>query len=323
MDRRTFACGTGLAALGAALPAVGQRAGAVPRVGVLTPNAKSLGLIAFMQALRDLGYVDGKSIHIDLRSADGDFAKLPALAADLVKTKPDLIASIVTQATLAAKDATATIPIVMVSVNDPIAADIVGNLARPGGNVTGTAVLFHTAIAKQVEIVRQLLPQAKRMDVMWNPANVSYQQQMLGEALIAASRHRIVANPVGVRSREEVEQVLAAGVRADAMMVLADPLFNVIPGRIAELALASRLPTISAWRIYPEAGFLASYGPDLNVMARRAAAYVQKILRGARPGDLPVEQPTKFELVFNAKTAQALDLALPPSLLARADEVIR
>ena len=326
MDRRTFVHGAGLAALGAALPASAQRAGGVPRVGVLTANAKALPLLAFLQGLRDLGYVDGKSVQIDLRSADGDFAKLPALAADLVRTKPDVIASIVTQATLAARDATTTIPIVMVGVGDPVAAGIVGNLGRPGGNLTGTAVLFHVAIAKQVELVRQLLPQAKRMDVLWNPANVVFQQQMLGEALIAASRHRLVANPVGVRSRDELEQALAAGRadRPDALLVLTDPLFNtVLLARITELTVANRVPTIASWRVYAEAGLLASYGPDFDAMARRAAAYVQKILRGARPGDLAVEQPTKFELVLNAKAAQALDLAIPPSLLARADEVIR
>ena len=326
MDRRRFVQGAGLAALGVALDASARRAGAVPRVGVLTASPKALPLLAFLQGLRDLGYVDGKSIHVDLRSADGDFAKLPALAADLVRAKPDVIASVVTQATLAARDATTTIPIVMVAVGDPVAAGIVGNLARPGGNLTGTAVLFHAAIAKQVELVRQLLPQAKRIDVLWNPANVVFQQQMLGEALIAASRHRLVANPVGVRTREELEQALAAGraERADALLVLSDPLFSTaLQARIAELAIAGRVPTIASWRVYAEAGLLASYGPDFDAMARRAAVYVQKILRGARPGDLPVEQPTKFELVFNAKTAQALGLAIPPSLLARADEVIR
>ena len=326
MERRRFVQGLGLAALGVAPGARAQRAGAVPRIGVLTATPKALPLLAFLQGLRDLGYVDGKSIQIDLRSADGDFAKLPALAADLVRTKPAVIASIVTQATLAARDATTTIPIVMVGVGDPVAAGIVGNLARPGGNVTGTAVLFHAAIAKQVELVRQLLPQAKRLDVLWNPANVVFQQQMLGEALIAASRHRLVANPLGVRSRDDLEQALAAG-RAeprDALLVLTDPLFNTaLLARITELAVANRVPTIASWRVYAEAGLLASYGPDFDATARRAAVYVQKILRGARPGDLPVEQPTKFELVFNAKTAEALGLAIPAGLLARADEVIR
>lgn len=326
MDRRRFVQGAGLAALGVALDAPAQRGGAVPRIGVLAASPKALPLLAFLQGLRDLGYVDGRSIHVDLRSADGDFAKLPALAADLVRTKPDVIASVVTQATLAARDATTTIPIVMVAVGDPVAAGIVGNLARPGGNVTGTAVLFHVAIAKQVELIRQLLPQAKRMDVLWNPANVVFQQQMLGEALIAASRHRLVANPVGLRSRDDLEQALAAGraERPDALLVLSDPLFNpALVARVAELTIASRVPTVASWRAYAEAGLLASYGPDFDAMAKRAATYVQKILRGARPGDLPVEQPTKFELVFNAKTAQALGLAIPPSLLARADEVIR
>ncbi|MFO1312347.1 MAG: ABC transporter substrate-binding protein [Burkholderiales bacterium] len=323
MDRRTFVQVAGLAALGVARSTRAQRTD-LPRIGVLAPNASTLPLVAVIEGLRDLGYRDGKSVRIDVRAADGDFARLPALAADLVRTKPDVIVSVVTQATLAAKDATSTIPIVMVAVNDPVAAGIVGNLARPGGNVTGTAILFHAAIAKQVEIVRQLVPKARRIDVLWNPANVVYQQQMLGEALIAASRNRIVANLVAVRSREELEHALGGGSeRPDAMLILTDPLFSPMAARIAELALARQVPAISAWRIFPEAGALASYGPDFQVMAKRAATYVHKILRGARPGDLAIEQPTRFELVVNARTADALGLAIPRDLLARADEVLR
>jgi putative ABC transport system substrate-binding protein len=314
MDRRTF--GAALATL--ALDALAQRK--APRIAILTPNAKLPSQAALMEGLRELGYTD-----VEIRSADGDFAKLPALAADVVRGKPDVIVSFLTQATLAAKDATTTIPIVMAAVSDPVGAGIVGNLARPGGNVTGTALGYQLMIAKQVEILRQILPKAKRMDVLWNPDNVVFAQQMVGEALIAASRHRLVANPVGARSREQVEQALAfgGGERPDALMVLPDPVFNVMPSRIAELALAARMPTISVGRSFAEAGLLASYGSDIRVMAKRAAVCVQKILRGAKPGELAIEQPTKFELVFNARTAESLGLVIPPALLARADEVLR
>jgi putative ABC transport system substrate-binding protein len=320
IDRRHF-----LVALGA-LPAgaVYAQSRTPPRIGLLAPGAAA-SEEGFLRALRELGYVDGKNIVIERRSADGDFAKLPALAAELVRLKPDVIVCIVTQASIAAKDATSTIPIVIVAVGDPVAAGLVGNLARPGGNITGTSGLSHAAVGKQLELVRQVLPRAERLWILWNPANAVFVQQQLGEALIAASRLRMLANPVSVRSLEEIERTFAAAAseRADAMLLLLDAFTIANRKRIAELAIGHRLPLFSSTRQLAQAGVLAIYGPDLVEAGRRAAPYVQKILRGAKPGELPIELPTKFDLVVNLKTAQAIGLEVPAAVVTRADEVIR
>jgi putative ABC transport system substrate-binding protein len=329
VDRRRFLAETALGGLAlAALPlaAPAQKPAALPRLGLLTPGQGSSAVeAAFVQGLRDAGYVDGRTIHIERRSADGDFGKLPALAAELVNARPAAIATIVTQASIAAKEATTAIPIVIVAVSDPVAAGLVGNLAHPGGNVTGTAAQLHAAVGKQIELMRQILPRVARIAVLWNPANAVFQQQSLGTALIAASQLRVVAQPVGLRNRDEIELAVSAlaGERPDAMLVLQDPLLIANRARIVELALASRIPAFSGTRILTEAGALASYGPDLALIARRAGSYVRKILNGAQPGELAVELPTKLELVVNAKTADALGVALPNPVLARADEVIR
>ena len=315
---------TALVLAGLPLGARAQGVGALPRIGLLVGTANPVAESAFLQGMRDLGYVDGKSIVIERRS-DGDYTKLPALAAELAKLKPQVIVSIVTQASIAAKEATATIPIVIVAVGDPVGAGIVGNLARPGSNVTGTAVHSHDAVGKQIELMRQMLPRLSQVAVLWNPANIVFQQQALGEALLSAARMRVVAQPVGVRSREDLERALVAleSDRPDAVLVLPDPLFTLNRARLVELVIANRMPTFTTFPALAEAGILASYGPDLRVSAKRAAIYVHKILKGAKPSDLPIELPTKFELVINAKTAEALGLTIPASVLARADQVIR
>jgi len=322
IDRRGFVRAGALAA--AAWPVVAVAQKRLPRMGLLAAQPSSVDA-AFLQGLRDLGYVDGRTIAIERRSADGDYARLPSLAADLVSLKPDLIASIVTQASVAAKEATSTIPIVIVAVSDPVSAGLVGNLSRPGGNVTGTAVHLHDAVGKQVELIRQVVPSVSRIAVFWNPDNAVFQQQSLGEALISSARARIVAQPVGVRSGDELERAFAAlgSERVDAALVLPDPLVSTHRTRIAELAMAHRLPVFAGYRLLTEAGIVASYGPDLRVMGKRASVYVQKILKGAKPADLPIELPTRLELVINAKTADAIGLAIPSAVLARADEVIR
>ena len=323
MDRRDTVLA--LLALGAALPAHAQRSGALPRIGFLMVTQTGTTEPPFVQGLRDLGYVEGRTMIVERRSADGDFAKLPALAAELVKLKPDVIVAFITQPAVAAKDATATIPIVMVATNDPVGAGIVGNLARPGRNVTGTAALIHTAVPKQLELIRQVLPQAARVSVLWDPGNAAFHQQALGEALIAATRLHIFARPVEVRSREDFERIftLSPPERPDAILVLQSAMIFESRSRLVELAIANRMPVFSGGRLLTETGILASYGPDLQVVSRRAAAYVQKILNGSKPGDLAIELPTKFELVINVKTADALGIAIPASVLARADEVIR
>jgi ABC-type uncharacterized transport system substrate-binding protein len=322
-DRRVFVC-AGALAVAWPLAAYAQKASPLPRIGVLI-GAPSTVDAAFLAGLRELGYVDGRNVIIERRSADGDYAKLPTLAAELVGLKPNVIASVVTQASIAAKEATSTIPIVIVAVSDPVTAGLVGNLSRPGNNVTGTAVHLHDAVGKQVELMRQVVPRLARIAVIWNPDNAVFQQQSLGEALISAARARIVAQPFGVRSREDLERTFATlpSERVDAVLVLQDPVMSANRAQIAELVTKHRLPTFSGFRLLTEAGIVASYGPDLRVMGKRASVYVQRILKGAKPSDLPIELPTRLELVINARAADAIGLPIPPSVLARADDVIR
>ena len=306
------------------ITAFAQKPAALPRIGLLVPGpgASEPG---FMEGMRELGYVEGKNVFFERRSAEGDFAKLPALAAELVRTKPSVIVSFVTQASIAAKEATSTIPIVIAAVGDPVAAGLVGNLARPGGNVTGTAGLSHVAVGKQLELIRQVLPHAGRIWVLWNPANAVFQQQELGEALIAASRLRMIALPVSVQSLQDLERTFAAAAseRPDAMLLLTDSFAMANRARLAEFAIAGRLPVFSGTRQLAEAGLLMTYGPDLAAAGKLAATYVHKILRGAKPGDLAIELPTQFEMVVNLKTGKAIGVEVPASVIARADEVIR
>jgi putative ABC transport system substrate-binding protein len=325
MDRRTFVWGAGLSVLGVSLGSSAQRAGAMPRIGFLTPGPNPREP-AFWQGMRDLGYVDGKTIAVDRRSAEGDFARLPALAAEIVKNRPDVIVAIASAAAVAAKEATSTIPIVMVGSSDPVGSGLVGNLARPGGNVTGTSTQTTAAVGKLLGLIPQFLPGATRVAALWDPINAISQQLRMGETLIAASRLHLLVRIIEVQTREDLDRAFAAlrSARPDAVLVSADTFFLANAGRVAELALAHQLPVFSTgWRALPDAGILASYGTDATVVARRSAAYVQRILKGAKPGDLAVEQPTKFELIINLKTAKALGLTIPQSLLLRADEVIQ
>ena len=321
--RRDFLIAVG-ALLTLPLAAEAQQAGRVYRIGLLTPGP-NIQEQSFWQGMRDLGYIDGKNIVVDRRSAEGDFAHLPALAAEMVKSRPNVIVAIVSAAAVAAKQATSTIPIVMVGVSDPVASGLVGNLARPGGNVTGTASQSYAAVGKEIELIRQLLPNADRVAALWNPTNGIFQQLMLSEALAAAARLRMLLRLIEVRTREELDHTFATlgTERPDAVVVMQDPMFGANAARVAELALAQRLPVFSGSRLLTEAGILASYGPDLPAISKRSAAYVSKILKGAKPGDLPVEQPTKFELVINLKTAKSLDITIPKDILLRADEVIQ
>jgi putative ABC transport system substrate-binding protein len=324
MDRRTFVRSAGLAILGVSLGSSAQRTGTIPRIGFLTPGPNPREP-AFWQGMRDLGYIDGKTIVVDRRSAEGDFARLPALAAEIVKNRPDVIVAIASASTLAAKEATSTIPIVMVGASDPIAARLVGNLARPGGNVTGTSTQTTAAVGKLLELIPQFLPGATRLAALWDPVNAISQQLRMGETLIAAARLHLLVRIIEVQTREDLDRAFAAlrSARPDAVVVSGDTFFLGNAGRVAELALAQQLPVFSTGRLLTEAGILATYGTDATVVARRSAAYVQRILKGAKPGDLSVEQPTKFELIINLKTAKALGLTIPPALLVRADEVIQ
>ena len=301
-DRRTFVCATALALAGVSSTGRGQSAGKLPRVGFLSPGV-NVTEVPFFEGLRDLGYVDGKTMVVDRRSAEGDQSRLPALAAELVRARPDVIVALVTAASIAASRATSTIPIVMVAVGDPVAAGIVGNLARPGGNVTGTSGLSVAAIGKQVDVIREILPKATRIAMLWNPGNAVFQQQLLGEALTTAARAQMFARIFEARERDDIERAFAAisAERPDAVLVFLDPLFTANATRIAALGAAHRLPVFGGSRAFAQAGIVAAYGSDLNVIARRTGIYVQKILRGAKPGDLPIEQPTQFELIVNLR----------------------
>ena len=324
-DRRTFVHGAGLTLLGVSPGAPAQRTAAIPRIGFLTPGPNPREP-AFWQGMRDLGYIEGKTIMVDRRSAEGDFARLPALAAEIVKNRPDLIVAIASASAVAAKDATSTIPIVMVGSSDPVGSGLVGNLARPGGNVTGTSTQTIDAVGKLLELIPQFLPKAARVAALWDPINAVSQQLRMGETLIAAARLHLLVRIVEVQTREDLDRAFAAlrSARPDAVLISADTFFLANAGRVAELALAHQLPVFSTGgRLLPEAGILASYGTDASVVARRSAAYVQRILKGANPGDLAVEQPTKFELVINLKTAKSLGLTVPQSVLLRADQVIQ
>lgn len=325
MDRRAFVLGAGLGILGVSLNSSAQRAVTIPHIGFLTPGSNPREP-AFWQGMRDLGYVDGKTIAVDRRSAEGDFARLPDLAAEIVKNRPDVIVAIASASAIAAKEATSTIPIVMVGSSDPVASGLVGNLARPGGNVTGTSTQTTAAVGKLLELIPQFLPGARRVAALWDPVNAISQQLRMGETLIAAARLHLLVRIIEVQTREDLDRAFAAlrSARPDAVLISADTFFLANARRVAELALAHKVPVFSTGgRLLTEAGILASYGADTTVVARRSAAYVQRILKGAKPGDLAVEQPTKFELVINLRTATAIGLKVPQSLLLRAGEVIQ
>lgn len=315
-----------LHALGALLapwPAAAQRPTRMARIGYLSPGANPMQQL-FRDELRRLGYVEGQNVIVESRSADGDFERLPALAAELVALPVDVIVAQVTQAALAAKSATATIPIVMVGVSDPVASGLVASLARPGGNVTGTSAVVAGVVGKQLELVRELVPRITRVAALWNPANRVFQQQQLAETQAAAAELKLALRLLEARNAREIERAFAQLARepASALLVLGDPVFVVHARQIGELALARRLPAVSGTRNMADGGALLTYGPRFDDAARGAAVYVDRILKGAKPAELPVERSTRFELVVNARTARALGIALPQSLLLRADHVI-
>jgi putative ABC transport system substrate-binding protein len=267
----------------------------------------------------------GQNIAIEPRWAEGKFERLPELAVELVRLKVDVIVSNVTQASLAAKRATATIPIVMVGVGDPLGSGLVDNLARPSGNVTGPSSMLAEVSAKQLALLKETVPRASPVAVLWNPANPVWQASALKQTEAAASAMGLQLQRLNARGPDELEAAFAAMTRerAGALFVPADIIFVRHAQQMADLAAKHRLPAMYGFREHVDAGGLMSYAPSFPVMFRRAAAFVDKILKGAKPGDLPVEQPTKFELVINLKTAKALGIAIPQSVLQLADEVIR
>jgi putative ABC transport system substrate-binding protein len=298
----------------------------VHRIGALSSQAtpgRGRFAEAFLEGMRALGYVEGQHFVLEYRAAAGHYERLPALAAELVQLKPEVIVAQGTPAALAAKAATTTIPIVMVGVGDPVGSGLVASLARPGSNITGVSLLAPDLVGKQLEFLKDLLPTISRVAVLWNPTNPA--QALLREADEAAQRLGIQLHRVEARSPDEFDRAFAAMTQAHAgaLLVLVDTIFSVHRTRLVALAAQSRLPTMYQGRNLVEAGGLISYWASVSDGWRRGATYVDKILKGAKPADLPVEQPTKFELVINLKTAKALGITIPPTLLFLADEVIR
>jgi putative ABC transport system substrate-binding protein len=279
---------------------------------------------AFRGSMRSLGYVEGRNVRYEYRFADGFLERLPALASSLVRLNPQVIVSAPVSANLAIRNATRTIPIVMASGADPVSFGLVANLSEPGGNVTGLMNFADEIAAKQLDLMRELLPQLSRVAVLVNVANPLYLPRWR-ETQAAAAKVSIGLVRVELRGPEELEQAFARFTHAgaEALLVPLDTTFATFRGRIAELAARSRLPAIFSNRLSVEAGGLIGYGPDPVENYRRAATFVDKILKGAKPADLPIERPTKIELVINLKTAAALGLEVPPALLARADHVIK
>jgi putative ABC transport system substrate-binding protein len=296
------------------------------RIGVLLvgPSLESKEAQAFRQGLQDAGYAEGRDVVIEWRSAGGDYDKVAGLAAGLVQSKVDVIVVDSTNAALAAKRATSTIPIVMALVADPVGSGLVASLARPGGNVTGLSVMLSELSAKRLQLLREALPHITRVAVLWNPAT-PWHPKVIEEFKAGAPSLSIELAFVGMRTPEEIGPAFSAVTKAhaQALYLLGDAFFFNNRTTIIKLASKARLPVIYSVRQYADAGALMSYGPNLSDAFRRSAGYVDKILKGAKAGDLPIEQPTKFELVVNLKTAKALGLSIPDSILLQADEVIR
>ena len=317
-----------VAVVGCVGMAEAQQSGKVPRIGFLSgspPSSLKASTEAFRQGLRDLGYVEGKNIVIEWRSAEGKRDRLPALAADLVRLKVDLIVTAGPLVTRAAKEATSTIPIVMAQDPDPVGNGFVASLARPGGNITGLSRLAPELSGKQLELLKEIVPKLSRVAVIGTstrPGNA----QTLREVELAAGAFGVQLQYLDILSPKDIETAFQAAVRerADgALWFVTGSIGNPHRKKIADLAVSSRLPVIYFQRADVEAGGLMSYGVNEVDLYRRAATYVDKILKGTKPADLPVEQPTKFEMVFNLKAAKQIGLTIPPNVLARADKVIR
>ena len=305
------------------LSARAQHTAKLPRLGFLTAGESSPGLPALLAGLRQLGWIDRKTVVIEYRYAANRDDRLPELAAELVSLNVDVIVAAGTLAPLAAKHATATIPIVMTSAGDPLGTGLVSSLARPGGNVTGLSLMSPDLSGKRLEFLKHIVPALARVAIIWNADN-PYPALVFRQTENAARLLKLEAQSLEVRTPDDVNSALEAAVRgkADALITVEDPLTVNHRKQIADFAVKNRLPTISGLREYVDAGGLLSYGPALAELYRRAANYVDKILKGAKPSELPIEQPTKFELVINLKTAKGIGLAIPPDMLAIADEVI-
>jgi len=313
-----------LTLLGVQLPAEGQQPAQVPRVGILTGAAGGAALDAFRQGLRDLGYKEGENIALDYRSAEGKWEQLSDLAAALVRLKVDVIFALYTPAALAAKQATRTIPVVVGAMADPVGDGLVTSLARPGGNITGTTFLGPEIVAKRLGLLKEALPRVSRVAALWNPGAYAERttRDMLNDTELAARALGVRLQLLETRGPNDLESAFSAMARerAGALIVLPSPRVDL--RRVVDLAARHRLPTMYQVSGPVDAGGLMAYGASLADLCRQAAVYVDKILKGVKPGDLPVAQPTKFELVINMKTAKALGVTIPQSVLRQADRVI-
>ena len=321
MDRRAFLATLTGGLLAAPLAAEGQPAGKVSRIGVVVGGVDYTDNLR--QGLREQGWVEGQNVVVLKRVWEGRTEQFPKIIADLIQLKVDIIVSSSTPAVRAAKESTRTIPIVMAGLTDPVGAGLISSLARPGGNITGLTNIFTELSAKRLELLKEVAPRVSRVAILWNPTHpgqaIAWQQtqqaaQTLGLVLFSAEGRR----PEGFSPAFTAILV----ERAEALLVLPDPLTSFHRHQTADFAVKQRLPSVYAASYWVQAGGLLSYGPSFPEIWRRAGVYVDKILKGARPADLPIEQPTKYELVINLKTAKALGLTIPQSLLLRADQVI-
>jgi putative ABC transport system substrate-binding protein len=314
------------ALLAAPLAAESQQQRAVVRIGLLDLAVSNPASVArwnaFRERLRELGYVEGQHVVFETRRADEQVGRLPRLASELIDAKVDILVTASSEAALAAKQVASSIPIVTATGGDPMALGLVTSLARPGGNITGVTSLMNELAGKRLELLKQVIPQASRVASLRDPDNRSSALSVPSES--AGKTLGVAVRSFAVRSPGELDAAFLAMKRArtDAVIFGENTLFLADRRHVADLAMMHRLPMMAAAKEYAQAGVLASYGTDYSALFRRAAGYVDKILRGAKPADLPIEQPTKFEFVINLKTAKALGLTLPPSVLARADEVI-
>jgi putative ABC transport system substrate-binding protein len=299
----------------------------IPRIAVINGSSRSGAaprVDAFRQGLRDLGYIEGKTVEIEYRYADGNLDRLPDLIGELIRLRVDIIATSTDQAISAAQQATKTIPIVFAAQGDPVTAGFVVDLERPGGNITGTTSLSTGTVRKRVELFREAVPGLSHLAVLWNPGSVTHKRQAQ-EAQASAEILGIKFQSLELGRPEDLDSVFAGIMinRANGLFIFRSPIVRLHARRITEFAEKNRLPTMYDDSVFVEGGGLISYGPDIADLDRRAAGIVDKILRGAKPADLPVEQPTKFEFVINFKTAKQIGLTIPATVLARADRVIR
>jgi putative ABC transport system substrate-binding protein len=327
MDRRTFLGAVAGERLTVSFAIEAQPGGKVPRIGYLGQNTADVNqhvIAAFLQELREHGWVEGQNIVVEARYADGKIERLPALVAELIHLKVDIIVTVSSGTTWAAKNATHLIPIVMAASADAPGEGLVTSLAHPGGNITGVTFLAGPEIVgKQLQLLKEMAPTASRVTVLTNPTNRSH-AAFVGEVKVAAQLLRVQLQLLEASNPDQIEPAFAAMTRdrAEALLVLTDSMFVGQRRRVVDLAARSKLPALYSQREFVDAGGLVSYGPSLVDMSRAAAVFVDRILKGGKPADLPVEQPTKFELVINLKTAKTLGIATPQSLLLRADQVI-